>query len=52
MTVEELRQAIEHSVPIVVDENGTPHSEEEVQASDRPDAPGTRVKPQVWAELA
>jgi hypothetical protein len=51
MTVEELRQAIEHSVPIVVDENG-PHSEAEIQASDRPDASVTRVKPQVWADLA
>jgi len=47
MTVDELRQAIEQSEPIVINPDGTPRSLQTAEAD--PDVPGTRVKPQVWA---
>jgi hypothetical protein len=47
MTVEELRQAIEQSEPIVIQQDGTPRTAQEAERD--PDSTGTRVKPQVWA---
>ena len=47
MTVEELRQAIEQSEPIVIQQDGTPRTAQEAERD--PDSTGTRVKPQVLA---
>lgn len=47
MTVDELRDAIERSEPIVINQDGTPRSEKEARRDK--DQSGTQVKPQVWA---
>jgi hypothetical protein len=50
MTVEELRQAIERSQPIVINPDGTPSTSAPTGQDE--DSTGTLVKPQVWAVCA
>jgi hypothetical protein len=49
MTVEEVRDLLERSVPIPVDEEGTPISEEDRKQQNLPASAGTLPKVQTWA---